>query len=107
MCVWIHMCIFAFCVHACAFSHMCICMFDELEATTLHFGVGVVCEGMPPRLSSSCTANKAGTPRLALGGMLQRIWMLGTLPRVANECSLFWWGVYHLLTCWFVQVCVV
>lgn len=70
---------------------------------------GVVCEGTPHRLRSSCTANKAGTPRLAMSGMLQRIWMLGTSPRMANEC-LFQWGVfggYHLLTRWFVQVWVV
>lgn len=94
LCVWIHMWIcVAVCVRGCALSRMCICMFNELELTTLNFGVGVVCEGKPPCLSSSCTANKAGTPRLATGGVLQRIWMLGTLPGMANECPLFWRGV--------------
>lgn len=41
---------------------------------------------MLPLSGSSCTANKVGTPMLAMGGMLQRIWMLGTLPRMANQC---------------------
>lgn len=87
------------------FSHICICMFNEFEATALHFEVRVVCEGKP--LEQQLYGQQSRHPRLALGGMLQRIWMLGPLPRMANECPLFWWGVYHLLTCWFVQVCVV
>lgn len=68
---------------------------------------------MLPLSGSSCTANKVGTPMLAMGGMLQRIWMLGTLPRMANQCPPCCTereggaAGDHLLTRWFVQVCVV
>lgn len=118
-CMWIHMCILCCSLCAWACNNMdvlsptfSISAFNEWELTTLNFGVGVVCDGMSPHLSSICTANKAGTPRLATGGVFQRIWMLGSLPGTTNECCLFWGGVgwdggCHLLTCWLVQVSIV
>lgn len=44
VCVCIHMCVAALCVDRCAFfsPHMCYYMFNELEATTLHFQMGAL-----------------------------------------------------------------
>lgn len=89
-------------------------IFNEWDVTALNPGTGAVCESMPPRLnSSSCTADKVGAPRLATGGMLQRIWMLGSVPRMANEWSLFcmgreWGGAMPLVDLLFcANVCCV
>lgn len=100
-------------VHLC-FLCACMCFFPHVylyvwwvRGSYFTFWSGGCLWGNAAPFEQQLYSQQSGHPRLALGGMLQRIWMLGTLPRVANECSLFWWGVYHLLTCWFVQVCVV
>lgn len=82
---------------------MCDCMFNELEATTLHFQIGALfLRACSTVRAAVAHPNKACTPGLASGGMLQRIWMLGASPRMANESP------HHLLTCWFcASVCCV
>lgn len=93
------MCIFAFCVHGCVlffFSPTCVFVCLMSWRRLLY----ILERGLFVRtscLSSSCTVNKAGTPLLALGGILQRIWALGPLPRMTNECPLFWWRVIPLV----------
>lgn len=65
-------------------------------------GVGVVCEGMPPCFEQQLYSQQSRHPRLATGGMLQRIWMLGTLPGMANECPpvLGGGGVVQMCVVW-------
>lgn len=40
-----------------------------------------------------------------MGGMLQRIWMIGTLPRMANQCLCLLREGGQCTTCWLVGLC--
>lgn len=104
---WIHMCIFAFCVHGCVFfPHMCICMFNELEATALHFGVRVVCEDklFEQQLYSQQSRHPPCWHWVAYS---KESGCLAHCPEWQTNAPCSGGGLYHLLTCWFVQVCVV